>query len=341
MVTNQYLKWLSGTASSWWNDSAVFSGMDQAIENGATGVTTNPPLVRRSLYADPGFWRPYLQGAKGLKKAEKIEEIIRLVTVEITKKFIPIFEATKGKQGYVCAQVDPNLQGDADAMIAMGLRLAAWAPNIAVKLPATAAGIEAIEELTSLGKTTVGTVSFTVPQVLEVARRQQLGIERAVKNGIKPGAVFSVVMCGRLDDYLRDVVKDSRAQVPESDIIQSGTACIKRAYLICKEHGYASLPIPAGLRGAYHVTALAGADMIMSLSANIHDMVNTITDLSEHINEPVAKDTIDRLMTIPEFIRAYEPDGIKPGEFLSCGVTQRTLSQFIESGWAPIEEFEI
>jgi len=340
MVTNQYLKWLGGTASFWWNDSAVLKGMDQAIENGATGVTTNPPLVRRALFADPGFWRPYLQAAKGLKKAEKIEEIIRLVTVEIAKKFLPIFEATKGKQGYVCAQVDPNLQGDADAMITMGKRLSGWAPNIAVKLPATAAGEEAIEELTALGKTTVGTVSFTVPQVLETALRQQRGIERAKKSGVKPGAVFSVVMCGRLDDYLRDVIKDCKAHIPESDIIQAGTACIKRAFLICRERGYVSTPIPAGLRGAYHVTALAGADMVMSISANIQDMLNTETVFTEHIDEPVAKDVIDRLMKIPEFVRAYEPDGIKPGDFISYGVTQRTLSQFVESGWGPIEEFE-
>ena len=341
MVTNQYLKWLSGTASFWWNDSAVLSSMEEAIENGATGVTTNPLLVKRSLYAESDFWRPYLKGAKGLKGDEKTEEIIRLITVEIAKKFLPIHKATGGSQGYVCAQVNPNMQGDAEGMITMGKRLALWAPNIAIKLPATMAGTEAIEELTALGYTTVGTVSFTVPQVLEVARRQQLGIERAKAKGIKPGAVFTVVMSGRVDDYLRDLVKDRKSPVSESDIRQSGTACIKRAYAICKERGYAAKPIPAGLRGAYHVTAMSGADVVMSLAANIQAMVKDEKEFAEHADEPVAKDVIDRLMTIPDFVKAYEEDGMKPAEFISYGLTQRTLSQFVDAGWGPIGEFEI
>ena len=107
--------------------------------------------------------------------------MIRRVTVEIAKKYQPIFEETNGVQGYVCAQVNPKYQGNTEKMIEMGKRLAAWAPNISVKLPGTAAGIEAMEELNALGKTTVGTVSFTVPQAVEIARRQQIGLDRARK----------------------------------------------------------------------------------------------------------------------------------------------------------------
>ena len=340
-MTNRYLKWLNGTASWWWNDSAVLQDMDQAIENGATGVTTNPVLVKRSLYAAPDFWRPYIQGAKGLRGDEKAEAIIRLITVEIANKFLPVYEATNGAQGYVCAQVNPGFQGNAEAMVTMGLRLADWAPNIAVKLPVTAAGLEAIEELSALGITTVATVSFTVPQAVEAARRQQLGIERARAAGKKPGAAFSVIMVGRLDDYLRDVALDRKANVFESDIIQSGTACIKRAYSICKEQGYESMLMPAGMRGGYHTVALSGAKMSMSISANIQVELQEETGFNEHIDDPVEKEVIDRLMAIPDFARAYKPDGMSPEEFICYGLTQRTLSQFIEAGWAPISEFEV
>ena len=58
MVTNQYVKWLSETDGHWWTDTAELQTMDQAIENGATGVTTNPVLVKKSLYGFPDFWRP-------------------------------------------------------------------------------------------------------------------------------------------------------------------------------------------------------------------------------------------------------------------------------------------
>ena len=49
---------------------------------------------------------------------------------------------------------------------------------------------------------------------------------------------------------------------------------------------------------------------------------------------------ISRLNQITEFRRAYEPDGMQPAEFLTYGATQRTLSQFIESGWAQIESLQ-
>jgi transaldolase len=227
-------------------------------------------------------------------------------------------------------------------MLAMGKRLAQWAPNIAVKVPATAAGIDVIEELAALGITTVGTVSFTVPQALEIGRRQQLGKERAIKAKIIPGAAFSVIMVGRLDDYLRDVAHDMHAPVKEEDIIQAGTACIKRAHSIFKDRGYEAKLMPAGMRGAYQATSLAGADMSMSLSSGIHTELDKETIFStDCFAKPIDIDVIERLRAIPDFSRAYEPDGMKPTEFITYGATQRTLTQFLEAGWTPITEYEL
>ncbi len=339
MVTNEYLKWLRNTASFWWHDSANLNEMEQAIENGATGVTTNPLLVKRSLYGFPEEWKPYLLDIpKGLKGSEKAEELIRRVTIQIAAKFEPIFHATKKAQGYVCAQVNPCLPGDAAYMLEMAKRLHAWAPNIAVKLPGTGAGLDAMEECAAIGITTVGTVSFTVPQAVEIAKRQWMGAQRAKKAGILPGRAFSVVMVGRLDDYLRDVAQDTHAGVLESDIIQAGTAVIKRAYQIVKERGYDSKLMPAGMRGGYHAIMLAGADMSMSISTGIQQQLSQAPQ-GLHIEEEVPKDVIARLMTVKEFARAYEPEGMRPEEFITYGTTQKTLSQFVEAGWLPIQEY--
>ena len=341
MVTNKYLKWLSETDGYWWTDSAAFSTMDEAIENGATGVTTNPILVKNSLYADPDFWRPYLDSAKGLTGDAKAEEIIRCITVEIAKKFRPIYEATKGVQGYVCAQVNPKKQGNTEAMIEMGKRLAAWAPNIAVKVPATAAGLRAIEELAAEGITTVGTVSFTTPQAVAIAAAQQRGLDRCRAAGKTPGAAFSVIMVGRLDDYLRDIAQDMQADVAESDIIQAGTAAIKKAHAICKERGYESKLMPAGMRGGYHAVALAGSDMTFSLSAGILTALGKETEFKFHFEEPVEAKTIESLSTIPEFVRAYHVENLPEAEFIRFGASQRTLSQFVEAGWNMIADFSL
>ena len=150
--------------------------------------------------------------------------------------------------------------------MAMARRYHAWAPNIAVKLPAVAAGLDVLEDCVAEGITTAATVSFTVPQAVAIAERCRAGRQRALKNGVKPGECFAVIMIGRLDDYLREVAADNRAPVSESDIRQSGLAATKRAYRIYQERGYEAVLLVAALRGDYHLTELAGADLVMSIA---------------------------------------------------------------------------
>jgi len=44
---------------------------------------------------------------------------------------------------------------------------------------------------------------------------------------------------------------------------------------------------------------------------------------------PVEPRILNALMTMPEFVKAYEPDGLTPDEFLTYGATARTLRQFL------------
>jgi transaldolase len=80
----------------------------------------------------------------------------------------------------------------------------------------------------------------------------------------------------------------------------------------------------------------------MSLFPSVQEMLQA-PDLpqEERIEKEVPDDVIERLAQIPDFVRAYEPDGMRPEEFITYGVTQRTLSQFIESGWKVMENFRL
>ena len=344
MSENKYLQWLSrDTRSDWWHDSAIIEELEEAMANGAVGLTTNPLLIKLSLFAKPDVWRPMLKDIPAsLSATQKAEEIARIITTHLAGKLQPIFERSNGQQGFVCAQVNPTKAGDAAFMLEMARRLVKWAPNICIKIPTTAAGLAVLEECVAEGMTVCATAGFTVPQVLAVAERHMKGLERARLNGIKPGKCFAVVMVGRLDDYLRDVAQDRLANVSEADIIQAGTAVIKRAYKLFAERGYQAVLMPAGMRGPYAIANLAGAAMSMSVAPKI---ASTVIDQEKPwkllIDEPVPADVIDRLRTIPEFVRAYEPDGLKPEDFITYGVVQRTLSQFVEAGWLPMEGYQI
>jgi len=54
---------------------------------------------------------------------------------------------------------------------------------------------------------------------------------------------------------------------------------------------------------------------------------------------PVSDKVINRLKILPEFMKAYEPDGMRPEEFITYGAVQRTLTQFTESGWKALASY--
>ena len=339
-----YLSWvIENTSTEFWHDSAETGELELGLERGAVGVTTNPFLANAALHHNRTLWDAAVNAvmARNLAPELKAEALMEIAVTRAAKKMMPRYEESQHRSGFVCAQVNPVRACDRDSMHAMAARLHAWSPNIAVKLPATAAGLDVLEDCIAEGITVTATVSFTVPQVVAIAERHRAGMKRAKENGIEPGKCFAVIMIGRLDDYLREVAHDNQAAVTESDICQAGLAVTKRAYEIYTSRGYTAVLLVAALRGVYHLTELAGAGLVMSIHPSFQgNFVSKDFPREERIGNPVPVEAIGRLCTMPEFVRSYEPEGMTPREFIGFGPTQRTLSQFTEVGWKPMENFK-
>ena len=335
MTENKYLKWLSNnTQSIYWHDSAIPDEVEEAIANGACGMTTNPFLCGATLKKNPQFWSDSLRALpRGLSGDEKAVKLQSVVVSHYANRLSPLH--TSFGKGYCCAQTNPCKPCIVDTTIEQAKAYAQIAPNVVIKMPATRAGIEAIEECAALGFNVAATVSFTVPQVIAVAEAIQRGFQRARANGLTPGLGIAVLMVGRLDDYLRDVMYDTKSACSEKDIIWTGTAAIKRAYRIFQERKYECVLMPAGCRGGYHISELAGAKMIMSIAPKIAVQLQKLDEecFVEKINEDVDAGIIDRLNSMKEFRKAYEPDGMTVDEFITFGSCNRTLDQFVNDGW--------
>ena len=343
MTQTGYLSWaIEKTKTVWWHDSAEPGELELGIQRGAIGATTNPFLSHLALFMNRKAWAAEIDAvlSEGMEPERKAERLMGIAITHAAQQLRGEYEKSERQMGYVCAQVNPVRAGDRDIMLAMARRFSRWAPNIAVKLPATAAGLDVLEDCTAERITCTLTISYTVPQVIAIAERHRQGIQRARQNGVEPGKCFAVIMIGRLDDYLRDVAHDCKAGISESDVRQAGLAVSKRAYSIYKQRSYEAMMIVAALRGTYHMTELAGAEIIMSIAPPYQEMLLS-EELSheERIDVDIADDVIERLSTLSEFVRAYEPDGMKPEEFITYGVTQKTLAQFYEGGWRLLENF--
>ena len=342
LAENKYLKWLSSqTKSVYWHDSAIVSELEAAMENSAVGMTTNPFLIASTLKAQPDFWKSVLPGIpEDVTGDARAEEWIAQVAGWLARNKLAPLRGTGKYAGYVCAQTNPCRPGDTEGMIATARHYASMAENIVIKFPATRGGLEAIEECAAEGLNVAATVSFTVPQVLAMGEAFQRGHDRAAAKGIKPGIGIAVLMVGRLDDYLRDVANDTRSRAGEADIIWSGTAAIKRAYGIFRERGYDCAVMPAGCRGGYHISELAGAEMVMSIAPAIAKALEGNSEFVEKIDRLVDEAIIDRLNDMPEFKKAYEPDGMAVNEFITFGSCNRTLDQFVQMGWNLLKAFK-
>ncbi len=338
-----YLQWLTTeTPTRFWHDSAIPSEIDEAIKNGALGVTTNPVLTYKTLQAVPEFWQPEVDKIpQDLKPEERAEALLKMVATYAAKKFEPVFKETDGENGYALGQLNPAICMDSELMIAQGLRYASWAENISVKTPSIMSALPLVEELSSRGIAVCTTLNFSVSQAMAVAEAYMKGRAKAEKNGIKPKPIFLVQQGGRLDEYLLECAKDNRTDIDYADILNAGNAICKKVYRLLKERNIPAKVMPAGLRRVEHLTAMAGADMTFSLQARVQKMViDADPERVCHIDDEIDPKIIKNLYKLPEFVRAYEEGGLKPEEFVTFGVTQKTASQFLWTGWAPLETYQ-
>jgi transaldolase len=106
----------------------------------------------------------------------------------------PVWDEGKGQDGYVSLEVDPNLAADTAGTIEEAQRLHETIdrPNLFVKIPATKAGLPAIEEMISRGRSINVTLIFSLERYAEVAEAYIRGLERLVEAGGDTGTVASV-----------------------------------------------------------------------------------------------------------------------------------------------------
>jgi transaldolase len=344
MSEMNYLQWLStNTGTAWWHDSGDPKELERGLANGAVGVTTNPVLSAQALKVNKDFWRTDIEKVLDTEKnpRAKAESLMKIVVTHAAKAVEPVFRSTNGVHGYACAQVDPAFAGNREGMYEQAKRFTTWGPNIAIKLPATLAGLDVMDKCCAEGITTTITVSFCVPQVWAIGSRYQK-VLNAAKPGAKVGKCFPVVMIGRLDDYLRDVFADNQEPISESELRMAGLSVVKHAYQLYRQNGFQAMLLIAALRGNYHMTGLAGGALTMSIHPSIQKtLLEEKAERTEGIDVPIPPAVQEKLYRSPEFRKAFEKDGLSEKELISFGVTQKTLAQFTETGWRPLEQFQL
>ena len=171
-------------------------GLERLMRDDAVvGVTSNPTIFQKAI-SEGDLYDEQIRTL--MEEYDDPKEIFwRLAETDVGNAcdlLRSVWDAGGGKDGYVSIEVDPNLAGDTEATIAEARRLHEQIdkPNLFVKIPATKAGLPALEEMIASGKNINVTLTFSLERYREVAEAYVRGLERLVESGGDPSRVASV-----------------------------------------------------------------------------------------------------------------------------------------------------
>lgn len=326
------------TPTDYWNDSCIEEDLAYAIDHGAVGATTNPVIVLSALKQEISKWEEDIQGIvakRGTSTEDEITwQIIEHIAARRATMFESIYARERGKKGRLSIQTNPKFYAHQGKMLKQALHFATVYPNSNIKIPATHAGVRAIEEVTAEGISINATVSFTVPQAIAVAEAVERGLARRRAHGhdVSQMAPVCTIMVGRVDDWMKEIVNRDRLTVNPEWLEWAGVAVFKNAYRLYTQRGYSTRLLAAAFRNHYHWSELIGGDVVISMPCSwARRFNNSRIIVKERIDNEVRDEYIKGLKThIPDFTRAYEEKGMTAREFDDYGATRRTLRQFLQ-----------
>ena len=328
----------SELGSDWWNDSNDHEELQHAVNEGAVGATSNPVITCAAVKNHPDIWLPVIDKMIESNSTGSEDDILWNLIDEVGKKAAnilqPVYEKTHGQKGKLSLQVNPKFYRNSDLMFKQGKYLASLAPNIAVKCPALPAGIAALEKLTANGICINATVSFTVPQAVQVAEAIERGLDQAEQDGknIEKLTPYVTIMVGRIDDHLKRIKQSKNIDVDPEIIDWASIAVFKNAYKIFQKRGYRSKLLAAAFRNHKHWSELVGGDIVISMPYEWWNKFNA-SDIKviNRINDPVDSEITDKLSNnFNDFNRAFNENGMTIEEFEFFGASKHTMDTFLD-----------
>ena len=165
-------------------------------EDGVGGVTSNPSIFGKAI-AGSADYDDAIRAIAGKGPREPIDVFYDLALTDIQMAadvFRPLYDATEGKDGFVSFELEPKLAHDTAGSIAKAGELFGELakPNVMIKVPGTAEGVAAVEELTAAGVNVNITLLFSPLRHEQVALAYLRGLERRLDAGDPLGGVASV-----------------------------------------------------------------------------------------------------------------------------------------------------
>jgi transaldolase len=201
------------------------------------GVTSNPSIFDKAIAGSDLYSSSLRSLAQaGLKPAEAFDILAIDDIRAATDLFMPLFEQTNGGDGYVSIEVNPRLADDTPGTLEEASRL--WQtvnrPNVMIKIPATAAGVPAIEQAISQGININVTLIFSLQRYTEVMEAYLRGLEQRMEAGQSLDHIASVAsffvsrVDTKVDQRLEEIIRTEERDAERATSLLGKIAIAKR-----------------------------------------------------------------------------------------------------------------
>jgi len=211
-------------------------------EDGVVGVTANPTIFEKSISSGHAYDQQLTQLIAEGKSVNEIYEALVIQDIRSVADLLrPIYDRTNGLDGYVSLEVSPELAHDTEKTLHEARRFwkAVDRPNLMIKIPATPAGIPAIESALTDGINVNITLIFALDNYKEVVEAYLSALESRNAEGKDISHIASVAsfFVSRVDTLVDKLLEEKIKAGGDSTSLKAleGKAAIANARLVYQE----------------------------------------------------------------------------------------------------------
>ncbi len=320
------------TPTRFWINNVTEDEARLAIEAGAVGCTQNPSYAWKMMQAVPDQVFPLLDAILAGEPDDN-EALIKLqkqLIERIAAIFLPLWEASRGRQGHVTIQGDP-FHEKAGNIVRQARFNCENFPNLSPKIPVTQDGLEAIPTLAAEGYTLTMTEVMSVQQAMDACDAW----EQATAGLDHLPVAYLAHIPGIFDEYMQNVVTGQAIDIEPDILWQAGVAVSKKVHDLMLQRRTPIHYMAGGARGLHHFTEIVGASGFVTINwkGTADQLLEQDPPVVQRFLQPTPTGVIDRLAhKLGEFRRAYWLKGLGVDEYEHYGPVVLFRTSF-EQAW--------
>ncbi len=307
----------------------------KAIAAGAISCTTNPTYAFKQITNEETKEEALKIVKDAIEQTDDSDKAADLVQQRLVKRildiFLPLYEKRPGEEGFVSIQGNPFADKDPQHIVDEALRYRRLGKNFIAKIPATKAGIEAMEALIPEDVPLIATEGMSVTQAIAVCEMYQRVSRQCKKNP----PFFLTHITGIFGEHLKNVVEENEIDIASDILWQAAFIVARKQYKIFKERNYPGIMLGGGARNLHHFTEMVGSEMHITINwrGTADKLIELDPPVVYRMDTPAPQYVIDELLEkIPDFKKAYREDALSVDEFEDYGPVVLFRSMFVK-GW--------